>query len=454
MKEECGVFGIYQNESNTETCRDVIKGLSKIQHRGQESAGISYVSNNKISNYKKPGLVKEVFTDFTDKETNMCIGHVRYSTSKCSAPSIENAQPFIGHNSLGTFSLAHNGHIPNIDSYKHNCSFEYTTDSDFLTKYIGNILLPTWEEIMVHVMKSIPGVYCLLIMTDTSIYVLRDRYGIRPLCIGQNKKGLYVSSENCAISNCDYIFDVEPGQIIELSDNIYNVYDHPPSNLHCMFEFIYFSSPKSTIDKCNIRNIRKEFGRSLAKQEKCTWVTNTIVIGSPSSGILAGRGYAEELRLPYYQILIKNENYLRSFIMPNQKERLNICQNKFKLDMTICHSLKNITIIIVDDSIVRGNTMKNIVNLFRNKGVKEIHVRSAAPPIRYPCYFGIDMSSKKELVANKVENYEDLAKYFGCTTVDYLTQYNLEHTVYQYNPNLGLCGACFNGKYNEKLLNW
>ncbi len=454
MKEECGIFGTYQKEKSFNTSNYVINGLSDIQHRGQESSGISYFTNKGLTVFKNMGLVKEVFSNYTSNNTNMCIGHVRYSTSKSSISSLEDAQPFRGSHLLGEFSIVHNGHIPNLDKNKHIRKEDYSTDSDFLVKYIERSTLTSWENILIDIMNTIPGVYCLLVMTCDSIYVLRDRYGIRPLCIGRNKEGIYVSSESCAIEYCDFIVDVEPGQILQINDNIYSIYKYPSENLHCIFEFIYFSNSKSILDGCNVENIRKDFGRKLAQQDLYLFDKNSIVVGSPSSGILAGKGYAEESGLQYKQVLIKNKDYIRSFIMPNQKERLNICQNKFKLDIDTSGYLKDKTIILVDDSIVRGNTMKHIVSMFLKEGVKEIHVRSASPPIKYPCYFGIDISSSNELIANRVLYYDGLAKYFNSTSLDYLTQKNIEDTIHKYAPKMGLCGACFNGNYEDKLLNW
>ncbi len=453
MKDECGIFANYQFKKSITTCNNVINGLKKIQHRGQESCGIAFVQSDKINVYKNRGYVKDVFKKYDELCCNICIGHVRYSTS--GNHLFGEIQPFIGSNKLGEFALVHNGNIPNLEKSSliknKKLKIDYLTDSDFLKKYIEISDLNSWEEILIDIMNRIPGVYSLIIMVKNCIYALRDRYGVRPLCIGWDNNGWYVSSESCSFDKQILIKDVKPGEIIKIDNNINTIYQHKEKKrLHCIFEYFYFSSKNSILDGYNITEVRKNFGKFLAIQEKVKFdVENTVVVGSPNSGILAGIGYAIESGLPYKQVLVKNPNYNRSFIMPNQKSRIEVCNKKFKIDTDIV-DLKNTTILLIDDSVVRGNTMKSVIKLFLDKNVKEIHIRVAAPPLKYPCYFGIDMPTYEELIINNIKNYEKLAKYFGANSIDYITMTNVMKVMKKKN----FCTACFDGNYNKKLLDW
>ncbi len=453
MREECGIFAINYYKDSFEITSTTISGLNKLQHRGQDSAGIAYIDNKNIIEYKKDGLVKDVFKNFKNVKSNKCIGHVRYSTSKKNDMN-RCIQPFTSKNKLGQFSLAHNGHLHNLDKSTISDGYKYVSDSDFIKEYIKNSKLNTWDDILIDLMIKIPGVYNLVILTIDSIYVLRDRFGMRPLCIGLNKKGYYVSSESNALSDCDRILDVDPGQVIKISDNIYPIYNHPPENLRCIFEYIYFSNKDSIIDRNNISVIRENYGKMLAKQDVHLFPTDTIVVGSPNSGILAGKGYAKYSKLEYKQLMIKNPNYNRSFIMPDQESRINVCNNKFKIDTETFGSIENKIIILVDDSIVRGNTIQSVIKLFKKHNVKELHIRSASPPLKHPCYFGIDMPTYDEFIANKIPSYNNLAKFLGVNSVDYISKLNLLSVMKEHNKTLNFCTACFDGKYNNKLMDW
>jgi len=453
MKEECGIFAINYYNNNPEITSNTIHGLLKLQHRGQDSAGIAYVDSNKIIEYKNEGLVKDVFSDFKPAESKMCIGHVRYSTSNKEA-TINCIQPLTATSKLGTFSIAHNGHIHNLDQSPISKSFNYTSDSDFIKEYIKNSTLDTWDDVLIDLMNKIPGVYSLIILTTDSIYALRDRFGIRPICIGINKEGFFVSSESCAISDYDRLMDLEPGQIIRIQDNIYNIYNHPPENLRCIFEYIYFSNKNSVIDRNKISSIREDYGKQLAKQDVYLFPKDSIVVGSPESGILAGHGYAKQSNIQYKQVLIKNPNYNRSFIMPDQESRKAVCNRKFKIDTDTCGSIEDKVIILIDDSIVRGNTIQSVIKLFKKHKIKELHIRSASPPLKNPCYFGIDMPTYDEFIANKIPSYSNLAKYLDVNSIDYLSKTNMLNVMKQYNKSLNFCTACFDGNYNTKLLEW
>lgn len=455
MKEECGVFAINYYNDNVNIIEHTIKGLEKLQHRGQDSAGVSYIDSNKIQTFKNTGLVKDVFQGHNlCCTTNMTIGHVRYTTSN-SASSFACIQPITeNHPKLGAFSIAHNGHIHNLDKTDISKGYTYESDTDFIKEFIKSSNLDTWEDILIDVMNKIPGIYSLVMLTADSIYAMRDRFGMRPLQVGMDKLGYYISSESCAFTNVDKLLDIDPGQIIKIKDNIYNIYTHPPENLRCIFEYIYFSSKNSTIDYNNISDIRFTYGKYLAKQDVHFFNKDAIVVGSPNSGILAGKGYAEESKLQYKQLLIKNPNYNRSFIMPDQESRQKVCNNKFKIDIETHGDIKGKTVILVDDSIVRGNTIKSIVNIFNEAGVTNLHIRSASPQLKHPCYFGIDLPTYDELIANKIPSYTNFARFLGVLTVDYLSLKNLLEAMKTGNKTLNYCTGCFDGKYNSKLLDW
>ena len=455
MKEECGVFAINYYKNNVNIIKHTIKGLEKLQHRGQDSAGISYIDNNTIQTFKSTGLVKDVFRDHNlCCETNMTIGHVRYTTSN-NVSCFASIQPIKEHHPiLGDFSIAHNGHIHNLEKKDISRGYIYKSDTDFIKEFIKSCTDKTWEDILIKVMNKIPGVYSLVILTSDSIYAMRDRFGMRPLQVGMNKLGYYVSSESCALPDVDKLLDIDAGQIIKIQNNIYNIYTHPPENLRCIFEYIYFSSKNSTIDFNNISDIRFTYGKYLAKQDVHFFDKNTIVVGSPNSGILAGKGYAYQSKLEYKQLLIKNPNYNRSFIMPDQESRQKICNNKFKIDSETYGDISGKTVILVDDSIVRGNTIKSIVNIFNQAGVTNLHIRSASPQLKHPCYFGIDLPTYDELIANKIPSYTNFARFLGVPTVDYLSLKNLLEAMKTGNKTLNYCTGCFDGEYNSKLLDW
>lgn len=455
MKEECGVFAINYYKNNVNIIEHTVMGLQKLQHRGQDSAGISYLDKNKIQTYKNTGLVRDVFQYHNlSCETNMTIGHVRYTTSH-SVSSYACIQPIADiHPTLGEFSIAHNGHIHNLNKKKISQGFTYVSDTDFIKEFIKSCDDKTWEDILIKVMNKIPGIYSLVMLTSDSIYAMRDRFGMRPLQIGMNSLGYIVSSESCALTNTDRVLDIDAGQIIKIQNNIYNIFSHTPENMRCIFEYIYFSSKNSTIDFNNISDIRFTYGKYLAKQDVHFFNKDTIVVGSPNSGILAGKGYAQESKLEYKQLLIKNPNYNRSFIMPDQESRQKVCNNKFKIDTATYGDISGKTIILVDDSIVRGNTIKSIVNIFNEAGVSDLHIRSASPQLKHPCYFGIDLPTYDELIANKIPSYTNFARYLGVITVDYLSLKNLLEVMKTGNKTLKYCTGCFDGKYNSKLLDW
>lgn len=421
MREKCGVFGIYTKEKSYETISNVIQGLELLQHRGQESCGIAYEKNDNLFCKTTPGLVKDAFKDIKNEKqfSNKCIGHVRYSTSGNSKNDINNlyseCQPLYGTNKLGDFFLAHNGNVPNLNEH----------DTRYIIKFIQNSTESTWCEIFIKLIEKIPVAYCLLIITNDSIYAVRDRYGIRPLCIGKDKEeNICFSSESCALQDFSYIRDVSPGEVVLANnDGLASLYTFPQATLKlCAFECIYFMKENSICNGMLVSEIRSLFGKELANKEYYNFDDNTIVVGVPMSGIVSAKSYANTLKLPYLQIINKNKNIGRTFIAPSNEERLSLCRQKFIFNES---EIKDKNIIIVDDTVVRGNVMQTIVQQMYKNGAKQVHIRIPSPKIVDKCSLGIDIPSREELLAfNK--NNTDIAKELKVLTINYLDYEDLD----------------------------
>lgn len=458
LKTECGIYGIYYfNEiktNNLSASRGTILGLEKLQHRGQESAGISYIKNNKSIILKNIGLVKDIFKDNIIPTSNICIGHVRYSTSGKSKISKEHqlleCQPLRDiHIKTGIqFSIAYNGNMPNF-----NKTFLEDNDTFYLKNRIKESTLSI-KDTLIKLLNDIPGVYCLLIMINNKIYALRDKYGVRPLCIGRNEYGLCISSESCAldINNFKLVRDIQPGELVCIDEcGITTLYIlNQKKRLFCIFELIYFLREDSILDNYNVIEVRKIFGRILALEEKkCNDmiifknVSNIIVVGSPNTAIPSAKEYANVLKLNYQQVIVKKDKK-RTFILPNNEDRIKSCNNKFK----IIDDITNKDIILVDDSLVRGNTLKSLIILLRQYNVKSIHIRIASPPVKYPCFFGIDIPTSNELIAYN-KSIDRIKKEMNVDSLHYI---KLE--VFKEYMGDNFCMGCFDGIYNKELLEW
>lgn len=458
MNTKCGILGIY---SNKYSYKDFVIGLSKLQHRGQESFGISYLDSekNKLITDKKLGLIKDNYDSLNiNIASHLLCGHVRYSTSGNSKNSIidklNEAQPLSGFNkNFGEFVLCHNGNIPNIAVSSAN-----TAISD--TMHIFNIIKNSdkcIEDLLITILNDYNRSFNLLIMTKDAIYALKDRYGTRPLCLGIHKDNYCVASETCALYKFNYLREINTGEIVKINSNglttLYTARDIHPS--HCIFEYIYFMDKESYINNDKIYNFRYKCGIQLAKKDKknnfdidfniCR--ENTIVVGAPRSGISSGEGYAVFLNLPYLQVLKKNKNINRTFILENNESRDKNSKKKYYIDESIDITNKNI--ILLDDSLVRGITLKNIINLFKKYKIKSIHVRIASPAIYNECFYGIDIPNKHDLIANKI-NITKMASYFDCNTLEYLSVD--EMTEIFPNKRKQFCTGCFNGNYSN--LEW
>lgn len=441
MKEKCGVFGIYNSISNSDTIPLVINGLKLLQHRGQEGCGVAFENNRQLDIHKGVGLVTDVFKDDISIQTNKCIGHVRYSTSGNSKISdnskLIECQPLEGNSNGEEFYISHNGNIPKIKTH----------DTKYIADFINKSYGDDFEQKLISLMETIPCAYSILILTNNCIYGLRDRYGIRPLCIGTSNKSYCISSESCALQDFKLDRDVLPGEIIKINESgIQTIYKYDNAKLSiCAFEYLYFLNPYSICDGYNVTNVRNNLGKILADKETLNIDDEYIVIGIPNSGILSAKSYASSLSIKYVQAITKNKYSNRTFIIPNNVDRVNACNNKFIYDHNMIAGKK---VIIIDDTIVRGNVIKSIIyNLVLCKA-SEIHIRVAAPPIINICQLGIDIPSCDELLAfNK--NISQIKHELNVDSIKYLT---IKELITVIPPSS--YKECFGEEIDNKMIDW
>lgn len=457
-KEKCGIFAFF-NPSKKNPLSVCIDGLKKLQHRGQECAGVTYNLNGKLNTFKGFGFVDEVFKETGDSQiqSNWVLGHVRYSTSG-GKHSEDHIQP-LGNE---TMMVAHNGNIPKLpEPYQHDTKFIFdklvenlistqnsNNGNDGTDSYNSNNLVPSIKKFV----EQVSGAYCLGIITTTGLYAARDRYGIRPLCIGKDiiNGTWYLTSESVALpSTAKKIRDVEPGEIIQfcLDSSTDSLQCHPIQRRHCLFEYIYFLRKDSTTDGVHVEDFRKKCGKKLAQLETMQFdPSNTVVVGAPTTGIPSAIEYANILGLHYEQVLQKTKKR-RTFILPSERDVA--CDTIYQYsEPDIVH--KNV--ILVDDSIVRGTTLKSIAKQFKRIGANEIHIRIASPPVVSECYFGIDIPTKEELIGAKHNGVVgEIAKDMPVDSLVYLT---LEDTLDCLGSSTNYCGGCFTGKYPTGLLDW
>ena len=445
LKEECGIFGIYG--PGLDVSRLTYYGLYALQHRGQESAGIAVSDGGTIILHKNMGLVPEVFSDeilgrLTGK---MALGHVRYSTTGSSL--VLNAQPLMCHYSKGMIALAHNGNLVNAGMLRKRLAeegsvFQSTIDSEVIVNLIARYSQKSVEDGIRKTMSKIQGAYSLVVLTEDKLIGIRDPWGVRPLCIGKLGDAYIITSESCALDTvgAELIRDVEPGEIVIVSESGLTSYKvgAPTRRCTCIFEFIYFARPDSLIDGYYVNEVRREMGRQLAREYP---VDVDIVISVPDSGTAAAKGYALERGIPFEEGLMKNRYIGRTFIQPDQAMRdLTV---RLKLN-PMRNVLRGKRVLIVDDSIVRGTTSGKMVNMLRDAGAEEVHLCVSSPPILWPCYYGIDISDRKELIAAKLP-LEEIRKFIGADGLYYLS---LEGLLKIFGGSAGFfCTACFNGDY-------
>ncbi|RKL63958.1 amidophosphoribosyltransferase [Thermoanaerobacteraceae bacterium SP2] len=447
LKEACGVFGIYSSHEDSALSRTVYYGLYALQHRGQESAGIAATSGKGIDYHKGLGLVSEVFDDgILDKlKGHIAIGHVRYSTT--GSNTLINAQPLVVKYKNGSLAVAHNGNLVNAleirkELEEDGAIFQTTVDSEVIAFLIAREPSGDIVKAARSCMKKIKGSYALIIMTEDSLIGIRDPKGIRPLCLGKYNGSHVLASETCALDTvgAEFIRDIEPGEIVIINkDGVRSIMtkNEPGSSL-CIFEFVYFARPDSTIDGINIHMSRWEAGRQLALEHPAD---ADLVIGVPDSGTVSAMGYAETSGIPFGIGLIKNRYIGRTFIQPSQESR--VLGVKLKLN-AMKEVIKGKRLVMVDDSIVRGTTSGQIVKMLKDAGAKEVHVRISSPPIKYSCYFGIDTSTQKELIGAR-QQVEEIRKFIGADSLGYLSLEGLLKSTGL--PAGKFCNGCFCGTY-------
>ncbi len=452
MNEECGVFGVYSQE-NRNVAHTVYYGLYALQHRGQESGGIAVAYADKIKYHKGMGLVADVFAGGNLEalpEGDIAVGHVRYSIT--GASQLLNAQPVVFTGKCGKLALAHNGNLTNTqrlrkEMIEQNAVFQTTIDSEVIAVYINSL---SDGDILTGVRRACPkfkGSYALVIMTTDKLIAVRDPFGIRPLCIGTTETDVMVASETCALDavGATFLRDVKPGEIVVVdSEGIHSYFMDgiPEKSRMCIFEYVYFARHDSILDGISVYEARKEAGRLLARH--CP-VEADLVSGVPDSGNVAARGYAEESGIPFVEALAKNRYVGRTFIQPDQRQRensLNVKMNALRANVV------GKRVIIIDDSIVRGTTMRKIIKMLRNAGAKEVHIRVCSPIIKHPCHLGIDIQTYSQLIG-AYKNEKQICESLGADSVRYLTVNQLLKTCK--GANLDFCLGCFNGEYPYPL---
>lgn len=444
--EECGVFGVYSHELDVSEL--TYFGLYALQHRGQESAGIAITDGAWMDVNRGMGLVKEVFRHQVPHMENqyIAIGHVRYSTTGSSM--LANTQPLMVNYSGGKIALAHNGNLTNAGEIRKDLEekgtiFQTTIDSEVFVNLIARSRKVTVEEKIMESLRKIQGAYCLTVMTEDKLIGARDPQGFRPLCLGRLEDGGYVlSSESCGLDvvGAEFVRDIQPGEMVVIDDTgvqSYRFDEAKPSM--CVFEYIYFARPDSIVDGQSVHASRFEMGRVLARE---SGLTGDVVISVPDSGNTAATGFAYESGIPYVEGLIKNRYIGRTFIQPSQKQRDTAVKLKLNPIRSVVNGKK---VIIIDDSIVRGTTSGKIVKMLRNAGAKEVHMVISSPPIEYPCYYGIDTSVRKELIA-AIKTVDEICEFIGADSLHFLSLEGLKQCMTTLDPN-HMCYACFNGGY-------
>ena len=447
-REECGVIAVYSPQESAS--RLAFFGLFALQHRGQESAGIA-AAGERVAVHSGMGLVSQVFRepDFSPLAGDMAIGHTRYSTTGSS--QLCNAQPLLAEGRNGEIALANNGNIINAAPLKEQLRQEWgspflsTTDTEIIAQMLVNAPGPCWEERVFQCMRRLEGAYSIVGLTPDSLIAARDPLGIRPLCLGRRGEGWVIASESCALDNlgAELVREIAPGEVAVIDRNglrcavLPGADDARPRAL-CVFELIYFSRPDSIMDGQLVHSQRQKMGAELAREHP---VDADLVIGIPDSSTAAAVGYALESGIPFSEGLIKNRYVGRTFIEPEQKLRDLGVRQKFN---SLGDVIRGKRIVVVDDSIVRGTTTPHVVGLLRRGGATEVHMRVCAPPIRHPCFMGVDMASRRELLAANI-GIPQIRDFIGADTLGYLSVRGLLKVVR--GERGGFCDACFTGNY-------
>ena len=453
LHEECGVFGIF---GHPEAANLTYLGLYALQHRGQESCGIVASDGMHLKAHLGMGLVADVFKrdDVFDRlPGHSAIGHVRYSTA--GGNDMKNCQPIMVDYSRGSIAVAHNGNLVNAQEIRNSLEqsgsiFSTTADTETIIHLIARAQSDSLIDRVCESLRQVKGAYSLTFLTETRMIAVRDPNGFRPLSLGKLDGAFVIASESCAFDliEAEYIREIEPGEMIVVDKKgmkSFFPFQKETRNTPCIFEYIYFARPDSRIFNRMVYPVRKEFGRQLARQYP---VEADLVIAVPDSGMPAAMGFAEEAGLPFELGLIRNHYVGRTFIEPQQSIRH--FGVKLKLN-PVREVIEGKRVVVVDDSIVRGTTSRKIVKMIRNAGAREVHVRISSPPTSYPCFYGIDTPSRKELISAS-HSIEEIARYITADSLCYLDLDGLHATLQQFGDHkIDFCDACFSGNYPVKF---
>ncbi len=451
--EECGVFGILINRQ-TDVARSIYYGLNALQHRGQESAGIAvcdtYGEKGNISTHKGMGLVSEVFHEdiLAGLKGNIGIGHVRYSTT--GASNLNNAQPFYLKYLKGTLALVHNGNIRNASAIRHRleqegAAFQGTSDSEVVATRIVRERMESSsiEEAVMKVAGELKGGYALIVMSPKKLVGIRDPLGLKPMCLGRLENGYILASESAALTavGAKFVRDIAPGEIITVTERSITSDIHAfdrPDKAHCIFEYIYFARLDSYMDGISVYDARIRGGQSLARRFP---VDADLVTGVPESGITAAVGYSQESGIPFQLVFHKNSYIGRTFIKPTQEEREIAVAQKLSILGSV---VKGKRIVLIDDSIVRGTTIRKLIEMLKSAGATQVHVRISSPPFLHPCYYGTDIPTGDQLIADSMTK-DEIRDMIGADSLEYMEIEDLHDMV----GDLSVCKACFNGVYPD-----
>ncbi len=452
-QDECGVFGVFAPGEDVATL--TYYGLYALQHRGQESAGIATSNGEQILVYKDMGLVSQVFDEgaLGSLTGHMALGHTRYSTT--GASQWMNAQPTLGPRPDGTLALAHNGNLVNTvellqllkeqqgEPRSGEIAKGNTTDTAIVTALLNRE--GSMEDGIRDLMPRMRGAYCLVMMTEKALYAVRDPQGIRPLVLGRLERGWVVASETAALDICgaSFVREVNPGEMLVIDDNgLRSEQILEPERKGCVFEYVYLARPDTHINGRSVNESRIEMGRELAREHP---VDADLVIPTPESGTPAAIGYAQQSGIAYGQGMVKNAYVARTFIQPTQTLR----QLGIRLKLNpLREMIEGKRLVVIDDSIVRGNTQRAVVRMLREAGASEIHVRISSPPVKWPCYYGIDFADRAELIANGLD-VDDIARSIGADSLGYISFEGMVKATQQERNSL--CTACFTGEYPIEL---
>ncbi len=443
FRDECGVFGIY---GHPEAANLTYLGLYALQHRGQESAGIACANGKTIHLEKAMGLVADVFSEARLRKLpgETAIGHVRYSTTGSS--QLKNAQPFLAGTHRGSLALAHNGNLINAlrvqaELESQGSVFSSTSDTEVILHLVARSRAGTLVDAAAEALSQLQGAYSLALMNEKQLLGVRDPRGFRPLSLGQLKESYVLASESCAFDliGATFVRDLDPGEFLLIDESgVHSYFPLPVATpAMCIFEHVYFARPDSLVYGQPVSRVRKELGRSLAQEAPAD---ADVVIAVPDSGIYAALGYGQELGLPYEQGMVRNHYVGRTFIEPQRSIRH--FGVKVKLN-AVREVLEGKRIVVVDDSIIRGTTSRKIVFMLRSAGAREVHMRISSPPTSWPCYYGIDTPTRRELIASS-HSVEEIRRYIGADSLAYLSLKGLLLAVGKDN---GYCAACWTGRY-------